>query len=92
MYKPQVIDVRDIKLNDELLEISEKLAKNIHEVWAENRIKEGWKYGTKRDDEKKEHPCIVPYEDLPEEEKQYDRNTLQESLKVLIKLGYKIEK
>ena len=79
-------------VNNDILELSEIMAKNVHEVWAENRIKDGWKYGKKRDDAKKEHPCLVSYDELTESEKEYDRKTLQESLKVLIKLGYKIIK
>lgn len=92
MYNPNPIDTSDIKLNDNILELSEILAKNVHEVWAKNRINNGWKYGEKRDDNLKTHPCLIPYEELTEEEKAYDRATLQESLKVLMKLGYKIEK
>lgn len=92
MYNPNPIDTSDIILSDDILKLSETLAKNVHEVWAKNRLNEGWKYGEKRDDELKTHPCLVSYEDLPEEEKEYDRATLQETLKVLIKLGYKIEK
>ena len=91
-YNPKPIDTSDIILNNDILELSEIMAKNVHEVWAENRIKDGWKYGKKRDDAKKEHPCLVSYDELTESEKEYDRKTLQESLKVLIKLGYKIIK
>ncbi len=92
MYKPNPIDTKDVVLSDELRELTEKIAENVHDVWAENRIKEGWKYGNKRDDIKKETPCLVPYNELPEIEKDYDRNTALETLKVIISLGYKIEK
>ncbi len=90
MYKPNAIDTSDIVLSDALVELTEKLAKNTHEVWATGRISEGWKYGPKRDDEKKETPCLVPYEDLTENEKEYDRMTAMETIKLIIKLGYNI--
>lgn len=92
MYKPQPIDTSNIKLSDDVAELSEMLAKNTHEVWADSRINDGWTYGEKRDDVKLTHPCLVPYDELPETEKEYDRNTSQETLKLIIKLGYKIVK
>lgn len=92
MYKPNPIDTSDIKLSDEIMELSELLAKNTHEVWSTSRIKDGWTYGEKRDDTLKQHPCLIPYEDLDESEKEYDRNTSIETLKLIIKLGYEIKK
>lgn len=92
MFNPSPIDTKDIVLSPELKELTEKIAQNVHNVWAQNRINEGWKYGKKRDDIKKETPCLVPYCDLPENEKDYDRNTAIETIKLIISLGYKIEK
>ncbi len=92
MYKPNPIDTKDVCLTDELLTLKELLAKNTHEVWAEGRIKDGWTYGETRDDSKKQTPCLVPYDELSEEEKEYDRQTAMETLKLIVKLGYKIEK
>ena len=89
-YKPQPIDTSDIILPGNLMALAEELAKNVHEVWAETRIKQGWKFGEQRNDELKTHPCLVPYEDLPEEEKEYDRNTSIGTLKLIMKLGFKI--
>lgn len=89
-YTPQPIDTTDVKLPEELEKLVEEMSKNVHEVWAETRIKQGWKYGELRNDELKTHPCLVPYEDLPEEEKDYDRNTSIGTLKLIIKLGFKI--
>lgn len=74
------------------MKLSENIAENVHEVWAQSRIAEGWTYGQQRDDAKKEHPCLVPYDELPEIEKEYDRNTSQETLKVIMKLGFKMLK
>lgn len=89
-YIPQPISTDDITLSPEIMDLSERIAKNVHEVWAKSRMAEGWTYGPVRDDIKKQHPCLVPYDELPEIEKEYDRNTSQETLKVIMKLGYKI--
>lgn len=90
MYVPQPIDTNDVVLPKDLEQLVEKMSENVHDVWAETRIKQGWKYGEQRDDNKKTHPCLVPYEDLPEEEKEYDRNTSIGTLKLILKLGFKI--
>ena len=92
MYKPKPIDTKDVVLDKEIMELSEALALNTHEVWSENRIKDGWTYGESRDDKLRTHPCLIPYDELPEEEKEYDRHTSMETLKLIIKLGYKIVK
>ena len=91
-YIPKPIDTSDVTLSEDIFELSEQIAKNVHEVWAINRLNEGWTYGEVRDDMKKTTPCMIPYEDLPEIEKDYDRNTAMETLKLIIKLGYKITK
>ena len=86
------MDTSDIQLPKELNELVEQMAKNVHEVWAQTRISQGWTYGAERNDTLKQHPCLVPYEDLPEEERVYDRNTAISTLKLITKLGFKIEK
>lgn len=92
MYKPNPVDTSNIILDEEILKLADLLAKNTHEIWSRNRIEEGWTYGAKRNDEKKTTPCLVPYEELPENEKKYDIDTSLETLKLIKKLGYKIEK
>ena len=89
-YIPRPIDTSEIVLSDDLMELTEKIAKNTHDVWAVRRIKEGWVYGEKRDDENKQTPCLVEYEDLPDFEKEYDRNTSLETIKLILKMGYDI--
>ena len=89
-YKPQPIDISDVELPKELEELSEQIAKNVHEVWSDGRIRDGWTYGEQRDDALKTHPCLIPYEELPEEEKEYDRHTSISTLKLIMKLGFKI--
>lgn len=91
-YTPSPVDTKEIILSEELAELTEAMARNVHEVWSAGRIKEGWKYGETRDDVKKTHPCLVPYEDLPSSEQEYDRQTSIQTLKLIIKLGFKIEK
>ncbi len=85
-YVPHPLDTSDVILPDELNDLAEALAKNVHEVWAQTRISQGWTYGEVRDDKNKRHPCLVPYEDLPESEKVYDRNSAMETLRVIRKL------
>lgn len=89
-YKPKPIDTKDIVLPTELNNLIEEMSKNVHEVWAEARISQGWTYGEERNDAEKKHPCLVPYEELSEEEKEYDRNTSVETIKLILKLGFKI--
>ena len=92
MYDPKPIDTKDVVLSEELLELTEKLAEQVHEIWAAGRIAEGWSYGEARDSIQKKNPCLVPYELLPENEKEYDRNTALETVRLVCKLGYRIEK
>ena len=91
-YNPMPIDTSNVELPKEILELSEQLAKNTHDVWAKSRMEQGWTYGETRNDAKKETPCLVAYEELSENEKEYDRNTAIETLKLIIKLGYSIQK
>lgn len=92
MYKPTPVDTTDVILPDELLALTEQIAENVHDVWAISRIKEGWTYGPMRDNAAKTTPCLVPYDELPEDEKAYDRNTALETLRLITKLGYQIVK
>lgn len=92
MYTPNPIDTKNIVLPAELLELTEKIAENVHDHWAIGRIAEGWTYGEQRDDQKKTTPCLVPYDQLPDSEKAYDRTTALETLKLIVALGYRIEK
>ncbi len=89
-YKPKPIDTKDIVLPTELNNLIEEMSKNVHEVWAATRISQGWAYGEERNDAEKKHPCLVPYEELSEKEKEYDRNTSIETIKLILKLGFKI--
>lgn len=92
MYTPEPVDTCSVVLQPELLELTEQIAANVHDVWAKNRISEGWTYGVKQDGAAKTTPCLVPYDQLPEREKAYDRNTVLETLRLIVKLGYRIER
>lgn len=91
-YTPSPLDTTNVVLPQELMNLAEEIAKNVHEVWSKNRMSEGWVYGPVRDDEKRETPCLVPYEELPEEEKAYDRNTAFSTLRLIVSLGFDIVK
>lgn len=91
-YTPTPMDLSSVDLPESLIQLSERIAENVHEVWAKARIDEGWTYGEKRDDIHKKHPCLVPYDELPEEEKEYDRNTAMNTIKMVKKLGFRIER
>jgi hypothetical protein len=89
-YRPTPIDTSSVTLSADLHSLTERLAENAHDHWAAKRLAEGWTLGP-RDDLKKQNPCLVPYADLPESEKAYDRTTAMETLKAILKLGYRIE-
>ena len=91
-YIPKPVDVSDIELSEELIDLTEKIAENVHDVWSEGRIAQGWTYGKERSDALKQSPCLIPYSELPESEKEYDRRTALNTLKLIIALGYRIEK
>lgn len=92
MYRPNPKQLDDVVLPEDLVALTEQIAENVHEVWAASRIAEGWTYGPVRDDAKRQTPCLVPYAELPEEEKAYDRNTAMQTLKLIVSLGYDIQK
>jgi hypothetical protein len=91
-YTPETIDTSHVRLTPDLEELVEKLARNNHDHWARKRIDEGWRYGATRNDERKEHPDLVPYDQLSEGEKEYDRKTVVEALKAIVALGYELKK
>jgi hypothetical protein len=91
-YKPRPIDTSHIKLSPEIHDLPEALSKNTHEVWAQERMAQGWRFGPERNDRRKEHPSLIPYDELPEKEKVYDRKTAMETVRVVLALGYHIVK
>ena len=91
-YTPKPIDLSDVELTEDLNDLREAIAENAHEIWAENRQAEGWTYGPQRDDQLKQTPDMVPYSQLPEGEKEYDREMAMKTIRLLKKLGYDLIK
>ena len=91
-YIPHPIDVQNVELDDELMELTEAIAENAHEVWAKKRRDEGWRYGAERNDKEKLHPDMVPYSELPEGEKYYDRDMALNTIRLVKKLGFNISR
>lgn len=91
-YTPTPVCIDEIELPADLNDLIEYLAGNVHDQWALGRIRDGWRYGPERNDQKKLHPCLVPYDELPESEKEYDRNTAAATLKLIIKSGFTISR
>jgi ryanodine receptor 2 len=89
-YTPKPKNLDDIVVPEALTPLAETIAEHVHDVWAEGRIKEGWTYGEKRDDDAKKHPCLLPYADLPDSEKEYDRNTAAGTVKLILAAGFVI--
>ena len=89
-YTPQPIDTSRIEVPKDLLALAESLARNVHENWALERINQGWNYGAERNDAQKLHPCLIPFDELPEDEKKFDYRTAMETIKVILARGYNI--
>ncbi|HEY3268751.1 MAG TPA: RyR domain-containing protein [Armatimonadota bacterium] len=90
VYQPNPRDTGSVELPDDLRALTEELARNAHEVWAKGRVDQGWSHGPQRDDSAKEHPDLISYEELPEDEKEHDRNVAMETLRLILLLGYRI--
>lgn len=91
-YIPQPVDVSNVELPQDLQELIEKLAENVHETWAQWRVRDGWSWGEQRNEALKLTPCLVPYDELPDKEKSYDRATVLATLKYVLSLGYELHK
>jgi hypothetical protein len=89
-YRPSPIDTNAVSLPRELDALTERLAENAHDIWAAQRLSQGWTLGPQRDDTAKKHPDLVPYADLSETEKEYDRQAALGTLKAIVALGYRI--
>ncbi len=92
MYDPHPIDISNVAISEELIELVETLAINSHDRWAAERLRQGWNHGSERDDTNKTHPDLIPYEDLPEVDKEHDRSAAIWVLKVILACGYQIAK
>jgi hypothetical protein len=91
-YHPTPLDTSQVELSADVLQLTELLARHTHEVWAQQRLAEGWRHGPHRDDDRKEHPCLVPYDELAESDREYDRVVSMQVLKAVLALGYRVTK
>lgn len=91
-YKPQPIPTGHIALSDEILELVELLAENAHDIWASERLRDNWTFGPHRDDQERRHPCLVPYSQLSEQERDYDRAMVIGSIRAILALGFTISR
>jgi hypothetical protein len=89
-YEPKPIPAEHIVLSDDILELIELLAENAHDIWARERLRDGWTLGPERDDAQRRHPCLVPYAQLSERDREYDRTMVTGSLRAMLALGYTI--
>lgn len=89
-YEPRPVEVTEESFPKELEPLRELLAANAHEVWSKARMEQGWTWGPVRDDALKQHPCLVPYDELPEEEKVHDRNAVAGALAAIRSHGWKL--
>lgn len=91
-YQPNPIDTSKVELPASIAPLVERLAEHNHDIWAQQRLADGWRWGPQRDDPSKRHPDLVPYDQLSDAEKKYDRNAAIQTLKAIMALGYRIEK
>lgn len=91
-YHPEPISLEDVEIGTELTELVEALARNAHDVWAYQRLADGWIWGEERNDAAKTHPCLVDYDDLPYSEKVYDLNVVSSTIRAMIALGFRISR
>lgn len=92
LWAPKPVDTSGIELSSDVTALIELLADNAHAVWGKQRMDAGWTYGPMRNDETKQHPGLIPYAQLTEGEKDYDRVMAIETLKLIVHYGYKIVK
>ena len=88
--QPAPLDTTAVTLPPEVVALTELLARNAHDVSARQRLRDGWTWGPQRDDARKQHPALVPYEELSESEREYDRQVAMETVKTIVVLGYRI--
>ena len=90
-YEPKSLDLTRVQIPADLINLVEQLAEITHDNWLKQRLADGWRHGQSRNDLLKEHPCIVPYDDLPESEKEYDRKISLGVIQAMLALGYRVE-
>ncbi len=92
LYRPAPLDTSGVTMTTGLHCLVERLAENAHDIWAARRMSAGWQYGPERDEKARRHPCLVPYAELPEDEKEYDRQMVAGTVRAILSLGYEIRR
>ncbi|KAL4003146.1 RIH domain family protein [Acanthocheilonema viteae] len=87
-FVPKPIDISTVVLPHFAMEIHEKLAENLHELWAMRKIELGWNYGEVRDERTRRHPCLTSFQQLPQNEKTYNINLAIDTMKTIEALRY----
>ena len=91
-YIANPADLDSVQLPENILALREYIAENVHEDWSHQRMAEGYVYAEKTDEKNKTNKDLVPYCELLDSEKQYDRDMAYNTLRMLYKMGYVIEK
>ena len=90
VYTPDPIDTKTTELPKALEPMLDKIAENLHEIWAFKRIQSGWTFALVRDDVKKQNPCLTSFERLPEQQRQFNTTMAGQNLRTIIALGYHV--
>ncbi|KAK6101668.1 RIH domain family protein [Brugia pahangi] len=87
-FVPKLVDISAVVLPHFAMEIHEKMAENLHELWAMRKIELGWSYGEVRDEKTRRHPCLTSFQQLPPNEKAYNINLAIDTMKTIEALRY----
>eukprot|EP00057_Strongylocentrotus_purpuratus_P023442 XP_011677916.1 PREDICTED: ryanodine receptor 3-like [Strongylocentrotus purpuratus] len=90
-YKPAPYNLSTIHLNVKMEKLVELLAENAHNVWAKDRIAQGWTYGLSEETSYKRNPQLVPYNQLNDQAKKLNRDTASETIRTILGFGYALE-
>lgn len=90
-FVPQPLDTSVVRLSPTTKALARRLARNMHNVWCMQKIKDSWSYSKTRDDNAKLHPLLVPFEDLTAEEAKYNMHMASETVKLILLLGFRLE-
>lgn len=90
-YKPAPLDLSAITLNVKMEELVDQLSENTHNLWAKERIQQGWTYGLNEDPDMFRSPHLVPYGKVDEAIKKANRDTASETVRTLLVYGYVID-
>jgi class 3 adenylate cyclase/tetratricopeptide (TPR) repeat protein len=79
----------EIELTDSQIE---ELAIREHDRWMNDRMRHGWVYSPRRDNARKHHPLLIPWDQLSETEKEKDRDTIRNLPRLIERAGFRVRK